>query len=370
MTVAPTSAGFMCLAAALGAWSRKAAGWPMANRLRAKLVVDALEMAPGQRRPADGAVVHGGQGSQCTPVASGQTLQASGRQAVDRLGRRRLWQRRVRERLPRSNASRSVAAGSCPRLKPAPRVSASSRGDATPSACAPPWAAARPSATSKTCKPNRCRPSPGTGHENGATSTSKAPWQSPICNTRKFGLLFQTLYDTMAATRTGGLRLDPENTDPNRQPRRPHRRRGTRPASAAAWRGWNIHPEGYPNTTALADFAKQVTAKTGGRVTAQVYNNGVLGDQPDAIDQLRNGALAFANFNLGPMGEFVPSVNVLSLPFLFTGVDQMHAVMDGPHRQALLRRPFQAGHRRPRLVRLRSAQLLRHQASDPGARRP
>ena len=102
------------------------------------------------------------------------------------------------------------------------------------------------------------------------------------------------------------------------------------PASAASWRGWNIHPEGYPNTTALADFAKQVTAKTDGRVTAQVYNNGVLGDQPDAIDQLRNGALAFANFNLGPMGEFVPSVNVLSLPFLFTGVDQMHAVMDGP----------------------------------------
>ncbi len=102
------------------------------------------------------------------------------------------------------------------------------------------------------------------------------------------------------------------------------------PASAATWRGWNIHPEGYPNTVALAEFAKQVTAGTAGRVTAQVYNNGVLGDQPDAIDQVRNGALAFANFNLGPMGEFVPSVNVLSLPFLFTGVDQMHAVMDGP----------------------------------------
>ncbi len=102
------------------------------------------------------------------------------------------------------------------------------------------------------------------------------------------------------------------------------------PAVAATWRGWNIHPEGYPNTVALAGFAKQVTAKTDGRVTAQVYNNGVLGDQPDAIDQLRNGALAFANFNLGPMGEFVPSVNVLSLPFLFTSVSQMHAVMDGP----------------------------------------
>ena len=100
-------------------------------------------------------------------------------------------------------------------------------------------------------------------------------------------------------------------------------------ASAASWRGWNIHPDGYPNTVALGDFAKAVTAKTDGRVKAQVYNNGVLGTQPDAIDQLRNGALDFANFNLGPMGEFVPSVNILSLPFLFTGVEQMHAVMDG-----------------------------------------
>jgi tripartite ATP-independent transporter DctP family solute receptor len=103
----------------------------------------------------------------------------------------------------------------------------------------------------------------------------------------------------------------------------------TAAADAASWRGWNIHPEGYPNTVALEQFARDVTEKTDGRVTAQVYNNGVLGDQPDAIDQVRNGALDFANFNLGPMGEFVPSINVLSLPFLFTGIDQMHAVMDG-----------------------------------------
>lgn len=101
-------------------------------------------------------------------------------------------------------------------------------------------------------------------------------------------------------------------------------------AVAEDWRGWNIHPEGYPNTIALEQFAKDVTEKTGGEVTAQVYNNAVLGDQADAIDQLRNGALDFANFNLGPMGEFVPEVNVLSLPFLFTSVEQMHAVMDGP----------------------------------------
>ena len=101
-------------------------------------------------------------------------------------------------------------------------------------------------------------------------------------------------------------------------------------ASAKNWRGWNIHAPGYPNTVAMEDFAKAVTKDTNGKITAQVYNNAVLGDQPDAIEQTRNGALDFANFNMGPMGPIVPMTNVLSLPFLFNSVDQMHKVMDGP----------------------------------------
>ena len=100
-------------------------------------------------------------------------------------------------------------------------------------------------------------------------------------------------------------------------------------AYAKNWRGWNIHAPGYPNTVAMEDFAKAVTEKTDGELTPKVYNNAVLGDQPDAIEQTRNGALDFANFNMGPMGPIVPMTNVLSLPFLFTGLDQMHHVMDG-----------------------------------------
>ncbi len=102
------------------------------------------------------------------------------------------------------------------------------------------------------------------------------------------------------------------------------------PATAKNWRGWNIHAPGYPNTVAMHAFAKAVTADTKGGIKAQVYDNGVLGNQPDAIEQTRNGALDFANFNMGPMGPIVPMTNVLSLPFLFNGVPQMHHVMDGP----------------------------------------
>ncbi|GHE21499.1 TRAP transporter substrate-binding protein [Halomonas urumqiensis] len=101
------------------------------------------------------------------------------------------------------------------------------------------------------------------------------------------------------------------------------------PAMAENWRGWNIHPDGYPNTEALESFAEAVTDRTEGRLTLQVYNNAVLGDQPDAIEQVRNGALAFANFNMGPMGPIVNETNVLSLPFIFNSIDHMHEVMDG-----------------------------------------
>lgn len=101
------------------------------------------------------------------------------------------------------------------------------------------------------------------------------------------------------------------------------------PAQAEDWRGWNIHPDGYPNTVALEEFADAVAEQTDGRVNPRVYNNAVLGDQSDAIEQTRNGALDFANFNMGPMGPIVQETNVFSLPFLFNNVEHMHTVMDG-----------------------------------------
>ena len=63
ITYVPTAAGFLYLAVVLDAWSRKIVGWSMANHLRAELVLDAMEMAVGQRRPKD-VIHHSDQGSQ------------------------------------------------------------------------------------------------------------------------------------------------------------------------------------------------------------------------------------------------------------------------------------------------------------------
>jgi putative transposase len=70
ITFVPTAAGFLYLAVVLDACSRKIVGWSMANHLRTELVLDALEMAVGQRRPHN-VIHHSDQGSQYTSLAFG-----------------------------------------------------------------------------------------------------------------------------------------------------------------------------------------------------------------------------------------------------------------------------------------------------------
>ena len=77
ITYIPTAAGFLYLAVVLDAWSRKVVGWAMANHLRAELVLDALEMAVGQRRPKD-VIHHSDQGSQYTSLAFGKRCREAG----------------------------------------------------------------------------------------------------------------------------------------------------------------------------------------------------------------------------------------------------------------------------------------------------
>jgi putative transposase len=77
ITFVPTASGFLYLAVVLDAWSRKIVGWSMANHLRAELVLDALEMAIGQRRPSN-VIHHSDQGSQYTSLAFGKRCSEAG----------------------------------------------------------------------------------------------------------------------------------------------------------------------------------------------------------------------------------------------------------------------------------------------------
>jgi transposase InsO family protein len=70
-------AGFLYLAVVIDAFSRRVVGWAMQNHLRSALVLQALEMAYGQRRPGD-VVHHSDQGTQYTSIAFGMRCQEMG----------------------------------------------------------------------------------------------------------------------------------------------------------------------------------------------------------------------------------------------------------------------------------------------------
>jgi len=77
MTYVPTWTGFLYLAVVLDAFSRRIVGWAMGTNLRTQLVLDALNMAVGQRRPS-GVIHHSDQGSQYTSIAFGLRCKEAG----------------------------------------------------------------------------------------------------------------------------------------------------------------------------------------------------------------------------------------------------------------------------------------------------
>lgn len=77
ITYVPTLAGFLYLAVVVDAFSRRVVGWSMAAHLRTELVVAALDMAVGTRRPT-GVIHHSDQGCQYTSVGFGQRCRAAG----------------------------------------------------------------------------------------------------------------------------------------------------------------------------------------------------------------------------------------------------------------------------------------------------
>lgn len=78
MTYIPTLAGFLYLAVVLDVWSRKIVGWAMSSRLAKEIVLDALQMAVEQRRPAAGVIHHSDQGCQYTSIEFGKRCREAG----------------------------------------------------------------------------------------------------------------------------------------------------------------------------------------------------------------------------------------------------------------------------------------------------
>ncbi len=91
----------------------------------------------------------------------------------------------------------------------------------------------------------------------------------------------------------------------------------------------NVLPDGNPTTESLVFFAEKVKEKTGGEVEVRLFNNSALGGQREALESMQAGTLEMCMANAGPMAQFVPTMDVLSLPYVFQGTEHMFKALNG-----------------------------------------
>ena len=79
----------------------------------------------------------------------------------------------------------------------------------------------------------------------------------------------------------------------------------------------------------LKYFADIVKEKSHGELEVQIFPAAQLGSERDAVEGLQLGTLEMTLTSTGPLGNFVPEIKLLNLPFLFTNRDEAYKIMDG-----------------------------------------
>ncbi len=85
----------------------------------------------------------------------------------------------------------------------------------------------------------------------------------------------------------------------------------------------------YPTTLGAMKFAEMVEERTQGRIRILVYAEGSKGAEAEVIRQMKFGGVDFARVSLSQLAEYIPEMNVLQMPYLYTDSEHMWRVLDG-----------------------------------------
>jgi TRAP-type transport system periplasmic protein len=83
-------------------------------------------------------------------------------------------------------------------------------------------------------------------------------------------------------------------------------------------------------------FCDDIEKGTQGRYKCQQFPASALGGEREMIEAVQLGTLDLVNTSTGPVGNFVPEVKIVDIPFLFRDYDHARKVMDGPIGQDIL----------------------------------
>ena len=92
-----------------------------------------------------------------------------------------------------------------------------------------------------------------------------------------------------------------------------------------------------PAHACTAVFSNIVTADTNGSVTVEVFGSNQLGSAAEHVQQVRDGIIQATLTSTGALASYYPRIDVLNLPFAFSGNAATYEVFDGPFGDALAR---------------------------------
>lgn len=83
-------------------------------------------------------------------------------------------------------------------------------------------------------------------------------------------------------------------------------------------------------------FCDEIEKGTQGRYKCQQFPASALGGEREQIEAVQIGTQDLVNTSTGPVGNFVPEVKIVDIPFLFRDYEHARKVMDGPIGQDIL----------------------------------
>ncbi len=104
-----------------------------------------------------------------------------------------------------------------------------------------------------------------------------------------------------------------------------HARRRPRPRHEIKFA--TLAPEGSTWLKIMHQLDDELYERTGGKLGFRIYAGGVSGDEKDVLRKIRVGQLHAGGFTGVGMGEILPEVRVLDLPFLFFNYDEVDHVL-------------------------------------------
>lgn len=92
----------------------------------------------------------------------------------------------------------------------------------------------------------------------------------------------------------------------------------------------------HPVHAAIVHMKERLDELSGGSVELDIYPSGVIGSEPQCIEQLQNGVLAMTKTSSAAMEGFTPDMGVFGLPYAFRDSDHFWKVLDGDLGKELL----------------------------------